>query len=41
MTARQVGEAAFAAGIVVHELAASHNDLEDAFLDLTQGEGIR
>ena len=41
MPAKQIGELAFAVGIVVHDLAASHTDLEDAFLELTQGEGIR
>lgn len=41
LDAQQVGQLAFDAGIVLHQLASSHTDLEEAFLELTQGEGIR
>ena len=37
-TAAQVGEAAAAAGIVLHELTTVHASLEDAYLTLTNGE---
>lgn len=36
MDMRDVGEAAFAAGLAVHELAAEHASLEDVFMQLTQ-----
>jgi ABC-2 type transport system ATP-binding protein len=35
LTSDQVGEAAFAAGIVVHELTPQRASLEDVFMDLT------
>lgn len=41
LSAEQVGQVAFDAGIVLHQLASTHTDLEAAFLELTQGEGIR
>ena len=41
LDAQQVGQLAFDAGIVLHQLASSHSDLEESFLELTQGEGIR
>ncbi|MCW2503879.1 MAG: transporter ATP-binding protein [Actinomycetia bacterium] len=40
--AAQVGKSAFAAGVELHELATEQSDLEDVFLELTQGKaGIR
>ncbi|MEX2532570.1 MAG: ATP-binding cassette domain-containing protein [Nitriliruptoraceae bacterium] len=41
ITAEQVGQLAFDAGIALQQLASSQTDLEEAFLELTQGEGIR
>ncbi|HET7046014.1 MAG TPA: ATP-binding cassette domain-containing protein [Gaiellaceae bacterium] len=38
LTAEQVGEAAAANGFVLHELTPQQVTLEDAFIDLTQGE---
>lgn len=38
LTAQQVGEAAAANGVVLHELTPQQVTLEDAFIDLTQGE---
>ena len=41
-TAADVGDAALATGVAVHELTTDRPDLEDVFLDLTQGKaGIR
>ena len=41
-TAPEIGHAAFAAGIELHELVEERPDLEDVFLQLTQGlAGIR
>ncbi len=34
----QVGKAAFAAGVELHELTAEHSDLEEVFLQLTSGK---
>jgi ABC-2 type transport system ATP-binding protein len=40
--AAHVGKSAFAAGVELHELAIEQSDLEDVFLELTQGKaGIR
>jgi ABC-2 type transport system ATP-binding protein len=36
--ARAVGEAAAAAGVVLHELTTETGTLEDVFLELTEGE---
>jgi ABC-2 type transport system ATP-binding protein len=38
LTAEQVGDAAAAAGLVLHELTPQHASLEDAFMELTRGE---
>ena len=38
LTAAQVGEAAAAHGLVLHELGAHQASLEEAFMDLTRGE---
>jgi ABC-2 type transport system ATP-binding protein len=38
-TTAKVGEVAAASGIVLHELVAETSSLEQAFLDLTSGEG--
>jgi ABC-2 type transport system ATP-binding protein len=38
LTAEQVGETAAAAGFVLHELTPQQVSLEDAFIDITQGE---
>ena len=38
LTAAQVGEAAAAHGIVLHELSPHQASLEEAFMDLTRGE---
>ena len=42
LTPAEVGEAARAAGVALHELVADRRDLEDVFLELTAGKaGIR
>ena len=41
VTTQQVGEAIAAAGLVVYEIKAETQNLEDAFLDLTKGEVSR
>ena len=38
LTAEQVGDAAAAAGIALHELTPQHASLEEAFMDLTRDE---
>jgi ABC-2 type transport system ATP-binding protein len=38
LTAEQVGDAAAASGLVLHELTPQHASLEDAFMELTRGE---
>jgi ABC-2 type transport system ATP-binding protein len=38
LTAEQVGEAAAANGVVLHELTPQQVSLEDAFIDVTQGD---
>jgi ABC-2 type transport system ATP-binding protein len=38
VTAADVGDAALATGVAVHELTTDRPDLEDVFLDLTQGK---
>ena len=38
ITAADVGDAALATGVAVHELTTDRPDLEDVFLDLTQGK---
>ena len=38
-TAAQIGHAAFAAGVELHQLATQHGGLEAAFLALTEGQG--
>ena len=38
MTAEQIGDAAAAHGVVLHELAPHQASLEEAFMDLTRGE---
>ncbi len=38
LTAAQVGEAAAAHGLVLHELSPHQASLEEAFMDLTRGE---
>ena len=36
VTTQHVGEAVAAAGLVVYEMKAEHQDLEDTFLELTE-----
>jgi ABC-2 type transport system ATP-binding protein len=38
LTAEQIGEAAAAQSIVLHELTPHQASLEEAFMDLTRGE---
>jgi ABC-2 type transport system ATP-binding protein len=40
MTAREIGERAFAAGIPIHELASQRASLEDAFMEIT-GDSVQ
>ncbi|MDR1152305.1 MAG: hypothetical protein LBK72_07515, partial [Bifidobacteriaceae bacterium] len=39
-TAAEIGDAAAAAGIVLHQLASRAGTLESAFLALTEGRGL-
>jgi ABC-2 type transport system ATP-binding protein len=39
-TAAQIGEAALAAGVVLHQLTPRGTSLESAFLRLTEGQGL-
>ena len=41
VSTQQVGEAVAAAGLVVYEMKAEQQSLEDAFLDLTAAERNR
>jgi hypothetical protein len=40
LSAREVGQVAFEAGVPLHELRREAGELEDAFLELTAGGGI-
>jgi ABC-2 type transport system ATP-binding protein len=40
-TAEQVGQAAAAGGVVLHEMRFERSNLEDVFLELTGGKGDR
>src|SRR5512132_501805 len=41
VTAEQVGQAATAGGVVLHEMRFERSNLEDVFLELTRGKGDR
>jgi len=40
-TTEQVGQAAAAGGVVLHEMRFERSNLEDVFLELTGGKGER
>jgi len=41
VTAEQVGQAAAAGGVVLHEMRFERSNLEDVFLELTASRGER